>query len=88
MMKTIGSVSVIASVIIVMTITRTGSGPFLFMMAIAYGQQSDTNDSAIVGSTAPKQPLPVLLIHGYLSDERYGINGKICSKKMVSLHFL
>ncbi|MGC2669019.1 MAG: alpha/beta fold hydrolase [Candidatus Nitrosopolaris sp.] len=68
MMKTIGIVSVIASVIIVMIVTSTGSGPFLFMMAIAYGQQSSTNDSAIVGSTAPKQSLPVLLIHGYLSD--------------------
>ena len=68
MMKTLGIVSVIASVIIVMIIISTGSGPFLFMMAIAYGQQSSTNGSAIVGSTAPKKPLPVLLIHGYLSD--------------------
>ncbi|MDQ6865034.1 MAG: hypothetical protein M3044_14565, partial [Thermoproteota archaeon] len=68
MMKTIGIVSVIASVIIVMIIISTGSGPFLFMMAIAYGQQSSTNGSAIVGSTAPKKSLPVLLIHGYLSD--------------------
>ncbi len=68
MMKTIGIVSVIASVIILIIITSIGSGSFLSTVAIAYGQQPSTNGSAIVGSTAPKQPLPVLLIHGYLSD--------------------
>jgi len=68
MMKTLGLVSVIASGIILIIITSIGSGPFLSMMAITYGQQPSTNGSAITGSTAPKKPLPVLLIHGYLSD--------------------
>lgn len=67
-MKTLGLVSVIASGIILIIITSIGSGPFLSMMAITYGQQPSTNGSAITGSTAPKKPLPVLLIHGYLSD--------------------
>ncbi len=67
-MKTLGIVSVIASGIILIIITSTGSGPFLSIVAKAYGQQPSTNGSAIAGSTAPKKPLPVLLIHGYLSD--------------------
>jgi hypothetical protein len=66
-MKTLEIVSVIASGIILI-ITSIGSGPFLSIVAIAYGQQPSTNGSAIAGSTAPKKPLPVLLIHGYLSD--------------------
>ena len=90
MMKTLGLVSVIASGIILIILTSIGSRPLLSMMAITYGQQPSTNGSAIAGagSTAPKKPLPVLLIHGYLSDERYGISGKICSKKMVFLYLL
>ena len=59
-MKTLGIVSVIASGIILIIITSIGSGPFLFMMVITYGQQPNTNGSAIAGSTAPKKPLPVL----------------------------
>ena len=53
MMKTIGIVSVIASGIILIIITSIGSGPFLFMMVITYGQQPSTNGSAIAGSAAP-----------------------------------
>ncbi|MDQ6865879.1 MAG: alpha/beta fold hydrolase [Thermoproteota archaeon] len=67
-MKTLGTVSVVASGIILIIITSIGIGPFLTLVAIAYGQQPSTNGSAIAGSTAPKKPLPVLLIHGYLSD--------------------
>jgi pimeloyl-ACP methyl ester carboxylesterase len=68
MMKTIGIEPVIASVIIVMIITGIGSGPFLSIVVITYGQRSNTNSSAVIESTAPKKILPVLLIHGYLSD--------------------
>jgi len=68
-MKTLGLVSVIASGIILIIITSIGSGPFLSMMAITYGQQPSTNGRlSIAGSTAPKKSIPVLLIHGYLSD--------------------
>ena len=67
-MKTIGIVPVIASVIIVMIITGIGSGPSLSIVAIAYGQRPNTNSSVALGYTAPKKLLPVLLIHGYLSD--------------------
>ena len=36
---------------------------------IAYGQRSNANRSApVLDNTAPKKLLPVLLIHGYLSD--------------------
>jgi len=62
-MKTLGIVSIIASGIILIIITSIGSGPFLTLVAKAYGQQPSTNGSAIAGSTAPKKPLPVLLIH-------------------------
>ena len=68
MMKTIGIVPVIASVIIVMIITSMGSGPFLSIVVITYGQRSNTNSSAVIESTAPKKLLPVFLIQGYLSD--------------------
>jgi pimeloyl-ACP methyl ester carboxylesterase len=68
MMKTIGVVPVIASVIIVKIITGIGSGPSLSIMEIAYGQRSNANSSAALDNTAPKKLLPVLLIHGYLSD--------------------
>ncbi len=51
-----------------MIITSIGSGPFLSIVVIAYGQRSNTNSSAELGYTAPKKLLPVLLIHGYLSD--------------------
>jgi triacylglycerol esterase/lipase EstA (alpha/beta hydrolase family) len=67
-MKTIGIVSVVASVIILTVIISIGSRPFLSMMVIAYSQQSSTSGSAIIGSASPKKPLPLLLIHGYLSD--------------------
>ena len=80
MMKTIGIEPVIASVIIVMIITGIGSGPFLSIVVITYGQRSNTNSSAVIESTAPKKILPVLLIHGYLSDAaiwQWTINGKI-----------
>lgn len=68
-MNSIWFVSVIASMVIVVTITSIGTAPFLSLMAIVYGQQANTNGSSpVVGSTVPKKPLPVLLIHGYLSD--------------------
>ncbi|MGB8933867.1 MAG: hypothetical protein WCC17_02015 [Candidatus Nitrosopolaris sp.] len=60
-------VSAIASVVIVMIVTSIGSGSFISMMAITYGQQSSTNGT-VIGSAAPKKALPLLLIHGYLSD--------------------
>lgn len=47
-----------------MIVASIGSGPILSMMAITYGQQSSANGAA----TAQKKSLPVLLIHGYLSD--------------------
>ena len=59
-MKTIGIVPVIASVIIVMIITGIGSGPSLPIVVIAYGQRSNTNNSAALGYTAPTKLLPVL----------------------------
>ena len=55
MMKTIGIEPVIASVIIVMIITGIGSGPFLSIVVITYGQRSNTNSSAVIESTAPKK---------------------------------
>ena len=45
-----------------------GIGTFLTLAAIAYGQQPSANSSTIAASTAPKKPLPVLLIHDFLSD--------------------
>ncbi len=88
MMKTIGIVSVIASVIILIIITSIGSGPFLSTVVIAYGQQTSTNGSAIGGSTASKQPLPVLLIHGYLSDASVWNKWQDLLEKMVFLYLL
>jgi len=45
-----------------------GIGTFLTLAAIAFGQQPSANSSTIAASTAPKKPLPVLLIHDFLSD--------------------
>jgi len=58
--------SPIVSMVIAIIITSICTGPVLSMI-IAYGQ-SNSNGSSVVQSTVSKKPLPVLLIHGYLSD--------------------
>jgi len=54
--------------IIFCIIMSIGIGTFLTLAAIAFGQQPSANSSTIAASTAPKKPLPVLLIHDFLSD--------------------
>ena len=82
MMNSIWFVSVIASMVMAVIITSIGTAPFLYLMAIAYGQQANTNgNSPVVGPTVPKKPLPVLLIHGYLSDASIWNNWQDLLKK-------
>jgi hypothetical protein len=56
------------SIVILLILTSVTSGSLLSMMVIAYGQQPTANGNAVIGSHAPRKPLPVLLVHGYLSD--------------------
>jgi pimeloyl-ACP methyl ester carboxylesterase len=56
------------SIVIFIIVTSVASGSLLSTVAIAYSQQSTANGTAVIGSHEPQKPLPVLLVHGYLSD--------------------
>ena len=58
-MNSIWFVSVIASMVMAVIITSIGTAPFLYLMAIAYGQQANTNgNSPVVGSYCTKKATP------------------------------
>jgi uncharacterized alpha/beta hydrolase family protein len=65
--KTVTIVPLIALVLVFILIANI-SDHLLSTRPVAYGAQSNANNSTITESQVQKKPLPVLLIHGYLSD--------------------